>query len=296
MEQVSGFSPTVRQRCCQWWSGWCGLLVWGLIAGPSFAQAPADGNAPQTNAEELLLDQSLDGELPESMDRSHPLVPALRVAYASRRVLSNVRDYSATLVKQELVQGKIQTNKLDLKVREEPFSVYAKFIDPHAGREVLFIEGANNGKLLVREAGLKRVAGLISLDPRSPMAMADNRYPLTEVGLSKLLDTIISQWELEGKYGEIQVEWYPEAKLGNAPCRVIQTSHPQRRKQFKFHKTRLYLDGASLVPVRVDQFDWPAQPGQEPPQIELYMYSGVRTNLNLTDFDFDTNNPAYKFR
>lgn len=276
----------------------CGecLAVWlVLTAWTAYAQAPAETQPakPTSAAEKLLLDESLDSEIPESIDRSHPLVPALRVAYASRRVMNKVQDYTGLFVKREVVNGKIVTHRIELKVREEPFSVYGKFQDPYAGRQILYVQGANDNKLLVRETGLKRIAGTVPIDPQSDLAMAENRYPITQLGLTKLLDTIIAQWELEGKYGEINVEWYPDAKLGTHPCPVIQTSHPYRRRQFKFHKTLLYLDGTTLLPVRVEQYDWPQQPNQPAPQMELYMYSDIRTNVGLKPIDFDQRNPNF---
>lgn len=233
-------------------------------------------------------------ELPEHVHPKHPLVPALRMAYSSRATLRNVRDYSAQFVKKELLGNGYIIHNMDMKFREEPFSVYLKFRDPHAGRQVLYVAGANEGKLLVREVGIKSLAGTVQLLPNDRMAMSENRHPITEIGISNMLEVVIRQWEAEARYGETDVKYFPKAKLGDFPVRVIRTVHPTRRRQFKFHMTQLYLDDQTLFPVRVEQFDWPQREGENPVQVELYMYSDVRTNQGFTNADFDPR--RYKLR
>ena len=52
-----------------------------------------------------------------------------------------------------------------MKVMQQPFSVYMYFLKPYAGREVLYVDGQNNGKMVVLEAGFKRMLGKMNLDP-----------------------------------------------------------------------------------------------------------------------------------
>ena len=226
-------------------------------------------------------------ELPGHVHPKHPLVPALKMAYSSRATLRNVRDYTAQFVKKELLGNGYVIHNMDLKFREEPFSVYLKFRDPHEGRQVLYVDGANAGKLLVKDVGFNSLAGTVPLLPNDRLAMSESRHPITEIGISNMLEVVIRQWEAEARYGETDVKYFPKAKLGEFPVRVIRTVHPTRRRQFKFHMTQLYLDDQTLFPVRVEQFDWPQREGDKPVQVELYMYSDVRTNQGFTNADFD---------
>ena len=243
---------------------------------------PADkvGNNPAANIVEA-------DQLPPHVHPQHPLVPALKMAYASRSTLRSVRDYTAQFVKKELVGNRYITHSMDMKFREQPFSVYLRFRDPHEGRQVLFVKGGNNGNILVQEAGIKGLVGTIPINPTDPLAMSENRHPITEIGISNMLETIIRQWEEEAKYGGIEVQYFPKAKLGEFPVRVIRTTYQKRFRQFRYHITQLYLDDKSLFPVRAEQFDWPQSDGEKPAQVELYMYSSVRTNQNLSDQAFD---------
>jgi hypothetical protein len=225
----------------------------------------------------------------------HPLAPALDQAYKARAALDAVSDYEAFFEKRELVGRRLVTSKINLKVREQPFSVYLMFHEPSQGREVIYIEGKNSGKLLAHETGIKSIAGTVSLLPTSDSAMDGNRYPVTMIGMRKLLEQVITQWEEEGKYGEIEVQHYPGAKLGETEVRAIESKHPQPRKQFKFHMTRLYLDKQTNLPIRLEQYGFPQKADKAPPILEEYTYTKIKTNIGLTDRDFDTKNPNYAF-
>ena len=125
--------------------------------------------------------------------------------------------------------------------------------------------------------------------------MKENRYPITKVGLRNMVDKVISQWETESKYGETTVKYYNSAKLGDVECMAIESSHPQPRRQFPYHMTRVYIDKDSKLLVRVEQYGFPSRQGQQPPIVEEYTYSNLKTNVGLRDADFDHRNPQYNF-
>jgi hypothetical protein len=252
-------------------------------------------NSRKVNAAEPAAATDAPQSTPDSGEKVHPLAPALKIARESREALNGVRDYTALFFKEELVGRRMVRQAMELKLREKPFSVYLRFQDPHRGREVIYVDGQNRGNLLVHEEGVKGLVGTVQLLPTSPQAMDENRYPVTRLGLTNLLNTIIEQWEAESKFGESDVQYFPEAKVGQTACQVIEASHPQPRRQFKFHKTRLYLDKQTKLPIRVEQFSWPARAGDQAPLVEMYMYSNLKTNASLSERDFDPRNPSYRF-
>ncbi len=225
----------------------------------------------------------------------HPLEPALQIAREAREKVRQIGDYQAELVKKEVIGRRAVTHKMRIKIRHEPFSVYLHFLEPNAGREVLYIEGQNEGQLLAHDTGLKGLVGTVKLSPTSAMAMEDSRYPITRIGLEKLLDAVIEQWEQEMKFGETDVKFYKDAKIGDVECRVVESTHPQPRKQFTFKTTRLWIDKRTGLPIRVEQFGFPKTAKAKPPLVEQYTYLNIRTNAGLTDADFDKDNPRYKF-
>ncbi len=234
---------------------------------------------------------------PTEIDPQHPLAPALEQAYKARAALAGVKDYTAVFSKQELIGNQLKRTSMTLKFREEPFSVYMLFGKPYEGREVIYVAGANNNMLLAHDTGVRAVlGGTVPLAPDSDQAMEDNRYPVTMIGLRNMLDRIISQWEAEGKYGETSVRYFPNATLGKeVSCRVIESSHPQPRKQFRFQMTRLYIDKQSGIAIRAEQYGFPRNGEKTPPLVEEYTYMSVKTNVGLTSVDFDPKNASYAF-
>ena len=234
--------------------------------------------------------------LAQEQSKQHPLVPALQMAKQSLAAISQVQDYEAKFTKREVIKNQLTNEQTLLRIRHQPFSVYMKFLSPAAGREVLYVNGKNKNQLLAREAsGLNALVGTVSLPVDSPMVMANTRHPITNAGMKKLIELIIKQWEIESKYGEIDVKYYPNAKLDKVACEVIQVTHPRPRKQFNFAMTRVFFDKATRFPVRVENYAFPAQPNQKPSLVEEYTYENIRVNLGLTDADFDRRNPKYSF-
>lgn len=225
----------------------------------------------------------------------HTLDPALRVARSSLNSISQADGYTAVFKRRELVGRKLLSSTMTIKLRHEPFSVYLRFHGDHDGREVLYVDGRNNGNMLAHESGLKSIVGTVSLAPTSTTAMNGSRYPITRIGMQKLVEAVIAQWESETKFDSIKLKYYPNAKLDDAECKVIETSHPVRHSDAKFFMTRLYIDRETNLPVRLEQYGFPASAGAQPPLVEEYTYSNIRLNPGLTDRDFDPRNPAYDF-
>ena len=71
-----------------------------------------------------------------------------------------MHDYSAVVVKQERIGDKLIQTVMFAKVREEPFSVYLYFLDRSddkgiKGREVIYVQGRNDNKLIVHTPGFQ---------------------------------------------------------------------------------------------------------------------------------------------
>lgn len=230
------------------------------------------------------------------IDKQHPLFLPLVEAYKSRQALKSVKDYQAEFTKREFMGRRLITTTMNLKLRQEPFSVYLKFVNPNAGREVIYVQGRNQNNLLVHEVGFKSIVGTLELPPTGPDAMADNKYPVTMIGLKTMLDKVIKQWEAEGKLGEVKTQKYPDAKLPSGEeCIAYESLHPTPREEFPYHITRLWIDKKSNLAIRVEQLGFPQRNDKTPPVVEEYTYSKLKVNVSLADRDFDKKNPGYAF-
>ncbi len=230
------------------------------------------------------------------IDKQHPLFLPLQEAYKSRISLKNVKDYQADFTKKELMGRRLLTTNMNLKLRQEPFSVYLKFVNPNAGREVIYVQGRNKNNLIVHEVGIKSIVGTLELPPTGPDAMSDNKYPVTMIGLKTMLDKVIKQWETEGKLGEVKTQKYPDAKLPSGEeCVAYESLHPTPREEFPYHITRLWIEKKSNLAIRVEQLGFPQRNDKTPPIVEEYTYSKLKINVSLSDRDFDKKNPGYAF-
>jgi outer membrane lipoprotein-sorting protein len=240
---------------------------------------------------DLRADTKIASRIAEA-EQSHPLVPVLKLAAKSLEKMEVVKDYEATVIKKELIGKTLLTSQMNIKLREEPKDVYLKFIDPHAGRQVLYSPNKRNGNMLVRETGIASLVGALEIDPNSDRVKAENRYNITKIGLRNMLTILMDRWLDETKLSGVDVKFYPEAKIGDQSCKVVQITYAEQRPEVRYQSSRLYIDNATDLPIRLQNWEF-GKP--EPVLVEDYYYSNLKTNVGLTDADFDPKNPKYGF-
>ncbi len=240
----------------------------------------------------------------------HPLDPAIKLAQDAlvdfrRRVM----DYQAVVVKRERIDGTLGDYQyMFVKIRNErfkggnlvqPFSVYAYFLKPDdvKGREVLYIKGANKGKMLAHEGknSILYRFGSVWIKPDGPIAMKGQRYPIYDIGIENLIVKLIEKGVRDRKRGECQVEFRKGAVVNGRRCTMLQVMHPVPRPYFDFHIAQIYIDDQRNVPIRYAAYLWPRKPGGKPQVLEEYTYLKLELNKGFTDKDFDPKNPKYNF-
>ena len=179
-----------------------------------------------------------------------------------------------------------------------PFSVYLRFLKPDkfAGRAVLYVQNQNNGDLIGRRGGRRNPNMTVQLVPTGPMAMEGNRYPITEIGFRNLGKRLIEVLEQEFEYRDVEVEVFENARVGDRKCTHFRLTHHQRRPNLTYHMAEVSVDDELGIPIRYGAYDFPQQEGGKPRLLEQYIYANIRTNVGLTDDDFDHRNPSYGFQ
>lgn len=297
-------------------TGWIGVAfavgqflwlssAWSQPAAYPVGQAPASAQASAPAPTSMRLAERLDPRkelerLTQVNPNEHPLAPAVRWALAGQPAIQGLQDYSCTMVKRERVNGKVNEYEyVFAKIRHKPFSVYLYFLGPPSlrGQEVIYIDGKNNGNMWAHTTGVQdKLVGTVSLKPDGLIAMRNQRYPLTEIGLINMLRRLIEVAQQDMNYGECEVKFFPGAKINDRTCTCIQVTHPVPRKNFLFHVARIFVDDQMNVPVRYESYDWPKEAGAAPELIEEYTYLNLKLNNGFTDEDFDIRNPRYRFR
>ena len=225
-------------------------------------------------------------------ESSLSLRDVISFACESREAVKEVKDYTAVFHKTEMVNRKLIQQEMQMKFRAKPFSVYFRYHGGSAeGRQAIYVEGRNDNKLIVKEAsGLASfVGGGVYLKPGDPRVMAENRYPVTHVGIANLLETTIHDWEHESKVtgGEVDVQFFPHARQKDIPCQAVQVTHLKKLGELRYHMNRVYFDKETKLPIRAERYGWPTRAGEKPPLLEDYRYTNLQINVKLTDADFD---------
>jgi hypothetical protein len=185
---------------------------------------------------------------------------------------------------------------MEMKARTQPKSIYFKFEEPYKGREAIYIEGRNQGKVLAHDVGFtKLLAGTLELDPSSARAMAENRHPITDAGIGALIDTVSRRWAAELSPDESVLVFDENMSIGPRRCLMVESIHPHRQDHFLFYKVRLFVDSELNLPIRFEGYDWPKDDGGPPELLEEYSYIDLKLNVGLGELDFDTANRQYSF-
>lgn len=221
---------------------------------------------------------------------------------------SSVNDYTALLIKRERIGDtlspheymavKIRTRKIANGQVVKPLSVYLNFVKPASvkGREVLFVEGRNNGNLVAHEGGFKgRFLPTVNLPPTGMLAMRGQRYPMTEIGIENLLTKLIERGEQAKRLPDVTATMQTGIKINKRPCRLLTVTQPTRRPEILFYEAKVYLDEELNMPIRYVAYDWPKPNSKKLDVIEEYNYLNLKLNVGLTDADFDPNNSSYNF-
>jgi outer membrane lipoprotein-sorting protein len=263
--------------------------------------APPKARLASTSNDSKAASRTLDGSsaVRGSTGRveADPIARARQVVADCKARYETVEDYTCTFFKRERIDGSLYTpHVMTVKARTKPTSLYFKFLQPYAGREAIYVQGQNHGKIVAHDVGLARVvAGTMHLDPKGDMAMEENRHPVTEAGLGAMIDTVKARWDSELHPGESIVLFHPNARVSERPCLMVETIHPKPGPGFLFHKVKFYVDKELGLPVRFEAYDWPKSTGVEPELMEEYTYTNLRLNVGLKDRDFDPANKQYSY-
>ncbi len=126
----------------------------------------------------------------------------------------------------ERIDGTLQQPRvIDLYVREDrhdgvqPLSAYLQFHTPEelSSRRIVYVEGRNRGKMLVRKGGKRLGFIVVHVDPDGWKAQAESLVPITQISLRRTLHglrkIIQQQMELDPRGDNTEVEY-----TGDATC------------------------------------------------------------------------------
>jgi hypothetical protein len=290
-----------------WLFAGVGLFAFGVTALPmlretssQFVMSPrpleaARGSAKAPQAE---LTQPPEPTAEQTLRRK------LELLYRGRAFLESTPGYTAQMTKQEVVnEVLLPEQSLFLKCRHRPFSVYLLWHNWDPGREVLYVEGQNEGKLIGHDGGWKARLPALSLSPVGALAMRDSRYPVTRAGFLPLMELMCQTHEEHLARGvAFRCDYQFPVRFDGRDCHAFTTTYHSPETSPQYRKSITLIDGEWNVPLSTEHFEWPRDAAlsstedlDEATLIECYRFTDVNFQP-LSDADFDRNNSEYAFR
>ena len=213
------------------------------------------------------------------------LLLGMEAAYAK------VTDYTARFTRQEWLNGGLQPREEMLLKFQRPARMYLRWtLGPPKGREILFVQGRDDDKILVHEPGL--LAGLFTsvMAADSPRVLKESRHPVTDIGLGYLIELLVSNMKRALERSELTlVDSGITFQSGHRIRRLEGIMPRDPRQNYYCYRAVVSIDLEWGLPVAVTIFDWDNR------MIEEYTYRDLRLNPGLREIDFDPANPEYSF-
>lgn len=251
---------------------------------------------------------------PETPRDSHPLDEVLSLANTMMQTHRlEHQTYRAMIRKRERIGKQLgPESRMAIKLRyREPqtddglrsIDVYLKFLEPKSlsGREVIWRQGIHDDLMVVHESGLLNITR-VELSPTSRLAMLGNRYPISQIGIERLLAKLLAKGNRDRGLGDCKVNLTEPVEVAGRACKRIEVCHPDREvivgdKTFEheFHKAIIDIDLEFGIPIRYASYMWPEVSGGDPVLDEEFVYENLELDVALEDQDFDPDNPAYDY-
>lgn len=266
-----------------------------------FSQAPVQ--LIQTSS--ISSNQGSDSAHQESISsnllsgRTAMMINKLMLEEGAKKLEKNP-GYTATFVKQELVDGVMSGNQvMSLKLKHSPFSVHLKWLVGDKGQELLYVDGENDGKMIVKAGGAKgRFLPPIKLDPNGSIARSKSRHPITKIGLVNLCKKLVENRseELQKEVMEVKCQMLDNQIFENRECYCFVIEYDHKDVSPPYRKSVQYVDKEWLVPICIKNYNWPTGSTElsgieldEKTLIENYSYSNIKMNVQLAEADFSKN-------
>jgi outer membrane lipoprotein-sorting protein len=198
---------------------------------------------------------------------------------------SKVNDYTCSMSKKELVDGKYIEQKNILYKHKKPNKYYMKWTEgSDKGQEAIYAGKKYGNKLYVHPGGTFSFIST-KIDPKGGMAMKDNRHSILESDYGYIVSLIKTNFNKaktanEGKF-KIDECTNPEG--------ITITAEFPEGKDYYCGKIIIFLDKKLNLPTQFKVFDWKGK------LLESYKYINLKVNTGLSDNDFDVDNSDYDF-
>lgn len=157
---------------------------------------------------------------------NEPEVPSTAKQILDRMLanIENVKGLKYTIKVYERVNGNITSSENNVKMYVEPFKVYLSTVAPSPGVQILYINGQNNGKALVKPNSFPYIS--LDLDPYSSLLVKSNHHTLNEMGFNYFADVITYGMNKNLKSFDEIFKYKGSTTWEGRPCHVLNIEYP----------------------------------------------------------------------
>ncbi|MBI9092854.1 MAG: DUF1571 domain-containing protein [Desulfobacterium sp.] len=163
-------------------------------------------------------------ELPRRLSDPESLSRTLLEQYGT------IRDYTAVMVKQERIDGKLNDiETIELKFRK-PGDIYMKWVgEPNNGQELIYRPGRNGNKIIAHAGGFwSFLTGKMA--PMSNMAMKNQHHPIMAAGVGATTKIVLKDLKKGIKNKDISPRYMGVVDLGGEKAHHFETLFPNPAK------------------------------------------------------------------
>lgn len=169
----------------------------------------------------------------------------------------NVDDYIGTFHKQERIGGKLGKKQLiDFKFKDKPYSllmIWKK--NPGPTDKLLYVEGQNDGYMIVHPTGLMSWKKSVRRDPEGKEALKASLKSCHWFGSYRTMKRMLEVYESAKSSGDLKAIFLKETTVDGRPCLLMERITPDK-KNYLYRRLVWALDVEYLVPVYLTALDW----------------------------------------
>lgn len=223
--------------------------------------------------------------------RAH-LDEAMELLTKAKDSYANLQDYVAEIHKEVHIHGKLDKDEHTIIKFQKPFKLYLKWLSgKNDGAELLYVEGQNDGKLIVHKKVVFGIKKTMELAPDGFWVRNFSKHSIKDAGFGGIIAMSHNQLAEALKNNDVMAISCSEEEVNGRPTHKIAFAvSPQGKHNGYYCRSAVeYFDAEHFLPVKATFWLW------EDDEVESFTFNDVKLNVGLSDKDFDRENEAYHF-
>jgi hypothetical protein len=197
--------------------------------------------------------------------------------WAMQNYENHIQDYTLVFYKQERINGKLKpVEKIAVTYKDAPHSVLMKWSEnPGAIDKLLYVEGANENKMIVHPTGMLAWIKSVKRDPCGEEARKSSRGTCDQFGFRRNMQNLLKVYELAQSQGDLQIKYLGETEVLGRPCVAMERRLPPK-EQYPYGRLVMEFDKEYILPIGISCYDW------QDNLLSRYTFGDVKFNIGVT--------------